>query len=75
VARKKKTGPKGSSAPEAESFQDRLKLIKKRHWELIVRPRQQILDGMPTEDEEDYHPVDDAEEMQLLEEYTLEADV
>ena len=73
MARNGKNANGKASVEKAGPQKDRLKLIKKRHWELILRPREQLLGSFSPEDDEQCHPLDEAEEMQLLQDYSLEA--
>jgi hypothetical protein len=75
MARNKQTSNGQQAASRAALLNERLKLIKKRHWELIVRPREQLL-GSPgdPEEEEAFHSLDEAEDLQLLEDYSYGSD-
>jgi len=49
----------------------RLELIKKRHRELILKPRAGLMDGL-LDDDDALHSLEDPEEYQLIEEYDLQ---
>ena len=55
-------------------LQERLRLIKQRHRELILKPREELLSGFIDEDEDALHMADEAQELQMLESYGWEAD-
>jgi len=55
-------------------LEDRLRLIKKRHKELILKPREEFLGGLFDEDDDAFHSLDECEELQMLEALELEAE-
>ena len=70
MARKKAST--GGASNEGEGLRtQRLELIKKRHRELILNPREGLMDGL-LDDEDAFHSLEDSEEYQLIEDYELQ---
>jgi len=72
MSRTKGSATTRTGAAKPRVLQERLKLIKQRHWELILRPREQVFDNFPPDEDEEACSVDETEERQLLEDYSME---
>jgi len=71
MARHKKKSKRRSGAGN-DLRKQRLALIKKRHKELILNPREELMDGLLEEDDA-LHSLDEPEEFQIIEEYGLKS--
>ena len=68
MSRPRKSSTTDSALDRSAMLRERLRLIKKRHQELILKPRDGLLNGYADE-EEGIEEFEDAEEMQLLESF------
>ena len=71
MARHKKKSKRRSGTGN-DLRKQRLALIKKRHKELILNPREELMDGLLEEDDA-LHSLDEPEEFQIIEEYGLQS--
>jgi len=73
MASKRQTLTHQAPQKRRQVLEDRLRLIKQRHRELILRPREELLHGFLDEDDDPFRALDESEELQLLESYGLDS--
>ena len=70
MASRKPRNSTDSARDRARLHRQRLKLIKQRHRELILKPRDGLIASL-LEDEGPFHDFDEQEELSLVESYEL----
>jgi len=73
MAPRRRTVTREAPHRRRQILEDRLHLIKQRHRELILKPREELLHGFLDEDEDPFRSMDESEDLQLLESYDLQA--
>ena len=72
MAARKRSGA-AAAGRQHDVLESRLSLIKKRHRELILRPREEMLQDL-LEDEDPFTSLEEADELQFIGELELQAD-
>jgi len=73
MAARKRSGTAVAAGRKHDILENRLSLIKKRHRELILRPREEMLQGL-LEDEDPFTSLEETDELQFLGELEFQAD-
>ena len=73
MAARKRSRAAVAAGRTGEVLESRLSLIKKRHRELILRPREEMLQGL-LDDEDPFNSLEETEELQFLGEVELQAE-
>lgn len=73
MAARKRSGAAVAAGRKHDVLESRLSLIKKRHRELILRPREEMLHGL-LDDEDPFTSLEETDELQFLGAMELQAD-